>query len=140
MTAPRATSRRTRWSCAWARPRARTSPPSSARTWSRPMNGTAVSPSCAPGSTVKNGGSNGVQPYWRFDTMLSHASQSETVLPGDLLGSGTYFKGCGLDQDRWIKPGDVLELDAGPLGVLKNSIGKPAGSVRLKYGRDGRRV
>ena len=81
--------------------------------------------------------SNGIQPYWNFSVMLSHASQCETMLPGDLLGSGTYFKGCGLDQDRWIKPGDELELDAGPLGVLKNTVGTPAGSIRLKYNRDG---
>jgi len=84
--------------------------------------------------------SNGVQPYWRFETMLSHASQAETLLPGDLLGSGTYFKGCGLDQDRWLKPGDALELDAGPLGTLKNRVGAPADQTRLKYGRDGRRA
>ena len=81
--------------------------------------------------------SNGIQPYWNFSVMLSHASQSETMLPGDLLGSGTYFKGCGLDQDRWIKPGDVIELDAGPLGVLKNTVGTPAGQTYLKYNRDG---
>lgn len=81
--------------------------------------------------------SGGVQPYWSFPVMLSHASQSETLRPGDLLGSGTYFKGCGLDQDRWIQPGDALELDAGPLGTLKNTVGKPAGSIRLKYDRDG---
>lgn len=81
--------------------------------------------------------SGGVQPYWTFPVMLSHASQSETLKPGDLLGSGTYFKGCGLDQDRWIQPGDTLELDAGPLGTLKNTVGKPAGSVHLRYNRDG---
>jgi 2-keto-4-pentenoate hydratase/2-oxohepta-3-ene-1,7-dioic acid hydratase in catechol pathway len=81
--------------------------------------------------------SDGLQPYWNFSVMLSHASQSETLLPGDILGSGTYFKGCGLDQDRWIKPGDAIELDAGPLGVLKNAVGKPAGQTRLKYNRDG---
>lgn len=81
--------------------------------------------------------SGGVQPYWSFPIMLSHASQGETMLPGDILGSGTYFKGCGLDQDRWIKPGDELELDAGPLGVLKNRIGAPKGSIHLKYNRDG---
>ena len=81
--------------------------------------------------------SNGLQPYWSFPIMLSHASQGETLLPGDLLGSGTYFKGCGLDQDRWITPGDELELDAGPLGVLKNTIGAPKGSLHLKYNRDG---
>jgi 2-keto-4-pentenoate hydratase/2-oxohepta-3-ene-1,7-dioic acid hydratase in catechol pathway len=83
--------------------------------------------------------SSGVQPYWSFPVMLSHASQGETVAPGDVLGSGTYFKGCGLDMDRWLKPGDVLELDAGPLGTLKNVVGAPAGQTRLKYGRDGRR-
>lgn len=81
--------------------------------------------------------SNGIQPFWRFTVMLSHASQSETLMPGDLLGSGTYFKGCGLDQDRWLKPGDDLELDAGPLGTLKNKVGAPAGSIHLKYNRDG---
>jgi 2-keto-4-pentenoate hydratase/2-oxohepta-3-ene-1,7-dioic acid hydratase in catechol pathway len=81
--------------------------------------------------------SDGVQPYWNFATMLSHASRNETVLPGDLLGSGTYFEGCGLDQDRWIKPGDVLELDAGPLGTLKNTVAAPASAVHLKYSRDG---
>ncbi len=81
--------------------------------------------------------SNGLQPYWSFATMLSHASQCETLLPGDLLGSGTYFKGCGLDQDRWLKPGDRLELDAGPLGVLASTVGAPRGSLRLKYRQDG---
>lgn len=69
--------------------------------------------------------SKGVQPRWSFARMLSHVSQSETVLPGDLLGSGTFHTGCGLDLDRWVKPGDVLELDAGPLGTLKNVIGAP---------------
>ena len=81
--------------------------------------------------------SKGAQPYWNFPTMLSHASQSETLLPGDLLGSGTYFTGCGLDMDRWIQPGDAIELDAGPLGVLKNTVGKPAGQTHLKYKQTG---
>jgi len=81
--------------------------------------------------------SKGVQPYWNFATMLSHASQGELLAPGELLGSGTYFTGCGLDLARWIKPGDELELDAGPLGILRNCVGKPAGSTFLKYKKDG---
>ncbi len=81
--------------------------------------------------------SKGAQPYWNFATMLSHASQGEDLLPGDLLGSGTYFKGCGLDMGRWIKPGDELELDAGPLGVLRNTVGKPKGSIHLRYKKTG---
>lgn len=95
-----------------------------------------------PPLTVKVNGevwsaSNGLQPYWGFDVMLSHVSQSETVFPGDVLGSGTYFKGCGLDQDRWIKTGDILELEAGPLGTLRNIVGAPKGQVHLRYHRDG---
>ena len=81
--------------------------------------------------------SKGVQPWWSFAVMLSHASQGETLLPGDLLGSGTYHKGCGLDMDRWLKSGDKLELDAGPLGVLRNVIGTPRTQKQLKYRRDG---
>ena len=42
--------------------------------------------------------------YWSFPLMLSHVSQEEWLYPGDLLGSGTYFKGCGLDLDRWSSP------------------------------------
>ncbi len=82
--------------------------------------------------------SRGVQPYWKFATMISHASQGEDLLPGDLLGSGTYFTGCGLDMGRWLKPGDRIELDAGPLGTLKNVVGRPSGTKHLVYGRNGR--
>ena len=81
--------------------------------------------------------SQGAQPYWSFPTMLSHASQSETLLPGDVLGSGTFFTGCGLDLNRWIKPKDRVELDAGPLGILKNIVGAPQGRMHLKYKKEG---
>lgn len=84
--------------------------------------------------------SKGAQPYWNFATMLSHASQGEDLLPGDLLGSGTYFKGCGLDMGRWIRPGDTITLDAGPLGTLINRVGKPNGAVHLKYKKNGERA
>jgi len=63
--------------------------------------------------------------YWGFGLMVSYISQEESIYPGDILGSGTFYKGCGLDLDRWIKPGDVLELEVQSLGVLKNTIGSP---------------
>ena len=71
--------------------------------------------------------------YWSFPTMLSHVSQEETVYPGDILGSGTYAGGCGLDLDRWIKPGDTIEIQADKLGVLKSVVGAPQAAVHLKY-------
>lgn len=81
--------------------------------------------------------SGGAQPYWSFALMLSHASQGETLLAGDVLGSGTYHRGCGLDLDRWVRPGDMIEFDAGPLGVLRNRVGSPRGQKHLKYTRAG---
>lgn len=71
--------------------------------------------------------------YWGFDLMISHVSQEETIYPGDILGSGTFYKGCGLDLDRWIKPGDTIELEVNKLGVLKNKIGRPKNQKELTY-------
>ena len=71
--------------------------------------------------------------YWSFPAMLSHVSQEETVYPGDILGSGTYAGGCGLDLDRWIKPADTIEIKVSKLGALKNVVGAPKGAVHLKH-------
>ena len=73
--------------------------------------------------------------HWGFPVMVSYVSQEETVYPGDVLGSGTFYKGCGLDLDRWVKPGDQLELDVPGLGVLRNTIGTPTKQEQLDYGR-----
>ncbi len=71
--------------------------------------------------------------HWGFPSMISYVSQEETVYPGDVLGSGTYYTGCGLDLERWIKPGDVVELEIPKLGVLRNKIGKPGQYKELNY-------
>jgi 2-keto-4-pentenoate hydratase/2-oxohepta-3-ene-1,7-dioic acid hydratase in catechol pathway len=71
--------------------------------------------------------------YWGFPLLLSHISQCETVYPGDVLGSGAFHKGCGLDLDRWIRPGDVVELEVPILGVLRNRIGAPKEQRELNY-------
>lgn len=63
--------------------------------------------------------------YYSFAEMISFASQSETLFPGDFLGSGTVGKGCGWELDRWIQPGDVIELEVENIGVLRNRIGEP---------------
>jgi len=71
--------------------------------------------------------------HWGFPLMVSYVSQSETIYPGDILGSGTFYKGCGLDLDRWIKPGDVVELEVPKLGTLRNTIGRPQSFRELNY-------
>jgi len=62
--------------------------------------------------------------YYTFAEMISFVSQSETLYPGDFLGSGTVGKGCGWELDRWIQPGDVIELEVEKIGVLRNRIGE----------------
>lgn len=69
--------------------------------------------------------SNAGNPYWNFAQMIAHVSMDETLYPGDVLGSGTVGRGCGLELDRWIQPGDLVELEIARVGVLRNRIGKP---------------
>ena len=56
--------------------------------------------------------------------MLVHLSRDEWVLPGDVMASGTVGTGCGMELDRWIKPGDTVELDIEKIGKLINKVGK----------------
>ena len=46
-------------------------------------------------------------------------------MPGDVLGSGTIGRGCGLELDRWIQPGDIVELEVEGIGVLRNRVVRP---------------
>jgi 2-keto-4-pentenoate hydratase/2-oxohepta-3-ene-1,7-dioic acid hydratase in catechol pathway len=56
-------------------------------------------------------------------------SRSETLYPGEFLGSGTVGNGCGLEQLRYLKPGDVVELEIDGIGVLRTQAGKAPGQV-----------
>jgi 2-keto-4-pentenoate hydratase/2-oxohepta-3-ene-1,7-dioic acid hydratase in catechol pathway len=61
-----------------------------------------------------------------FPEVIAHLSEEQTLLPGDVLGSGTIGRGCGLEIDRWIAPGDVVELEVEGIGVLRNGVGPRA--------------
>jgi 2-keto-4-pentenoate hydratase/2-oxohepta-3-ene-1,7-dioic acid hydratase in catechol pathway len=62
-----------------------------------------------------------------FPEVISHLSQEQPLQPGDVLGSGTVGRGCGLELDRWITGGDVVELEVSGIGVLRNTVGaRPA--------------
>lgn len=60
--------------------------------------------------------------HWSFPQMIEHVSRGETIYPGDLFGSGTVGGGCGLEMDRFLKPGDVVELEIQPIGILRTRI------------------
>jgi 2-keto-4-pentenoate hydratase/2-oxohepta-3-ene-1,7-dioic acid hydratase in catechol pathway len=59
-----------------------------------------------------------------FADMIAYASQAQTLYPGDVLGSGTAAGGSGLELDRWLQPGDVVEMEIQGIGVLRNRIGQ----------------
>ena len=62
------------------------------------------------------------QIHWSFPQMIAHASMDETLYPGDLIGSGTVGSGCGLELDRWLQAGDVVELEVEGIGTLRNRV------------------
>ncbi|HAP41591.1 MAG TPA: 2-hydroxyhepta-2,4-diene-1,7-dioate isomerase [Nitrospira sp.] len=63
--------------------------------------------------------------HWSFPQMIEHVSRDEAIYPGDLLGSGTVGGGCGLERDRYLQPGDVVELEIQPIGILRTTIAAP---------------
>ena len=73
------------------------------------------------GETWAEGGLGSM--LYTFPEVIAHLSQEQPLLPGDLLGSGTVGRGCGLELDRWIEPGDVVELEVQGIGVLRNAVG-----------------
>ncbi|SOE73067.1 Fumarylacetoacetate (FAA) hydrolase family protein [Burkholderia sp. OK233] len=62
---------------------------------------------------------------WQFEDVIAHISRSETLHPGEFLGSGTVGNGCGLEQLRYLKPDDVVELEVEGIGVLRSRIVRP---------------
>jgi 2-keto-4-pentenoate hydratase/2-oxohepta-3-ene-1,7-dioic acid hydratase in catechol pathway len=60
--------------------------------------------------------------YWKWEDMIEYCSQDETLYPGEFFGSGTVGGGCGAELDRWVKPGDTVELEIEGIGILKNEI------------------
>jgi 2-keto-4-pentenoate hydratase/2-oxohepta-3-ene-1,7-dioic acid hydratase in catechol pathway len=62
--------------------------------------------------------------YWTWPQIIEFASMDETLYPGDFLGSGTVEHGCGMELDRWIQPGDIIELEVEGIGILRNRVGE----------------
>jgi 2-keto-4-pentenoate hydratase/2-oxohepta-3-ene-1,7-dioic acid hydratase in catechol pathway len=78
------------------------------------------------GETWSQGSTDGM--YWSFPQLIAYISQSETLFPGDFLGSGACATGCGLELNRWIQPGDLVELEVEGIGILKNRVIRKKGT------------
>ena len=63
--------------------------------------------------------------YHSWEAIVAHAARNTRLLPGDILGSGTVGSGCILEHGdgRWLRPGDVVELEVEGIGVLRNVVG-----------------
>lgn len=68
--------------------------------------------------------------YWSFGEMLAYASRGTTLLPGDVIGSGTCGTGCilelslvhGEEEYPWLHPGDEVTLEVEHLGRLTSRV------------------
>ena len=60
--------------------------------------------------------------HWKFEDLIAHVSRSETIHPGEFFGSGTVGNGCGLEQMKFLKHGDVVELEVEGIGILRNRV------------------
>ena len=64
--------------------------------------------------------------YWTFEEIIAYMSQSETLYPGEFIGSGTCSgaqgRGCGLEMGKFLRAGDLVELEVERIGILRNKI------------------
>ncbi|MFG6685729.1 fumarylacetoacetate hydrolase family protein [Mariniflexile sp. HNIBRBA6329] len=60
---------------------------------------------------------------FNIEESISYISQFMTLLPGDVISTGTPFGvGLGLKPPLYLKPGDVMELGIEGLGVSKQNV------------------
>src|SRR4030095_206185 len=58
-----------------------------------------------------------------FRYLINYLSTFTTLVPGDVIVTGTPARGgARLAAPRYLKPGDVIEVEAEGVGVLKNGV------------------
>jgi len=58
-----------------------------------------------------------------FRYLLHYISSFTTLVPGDIIVTGTPTgAGARFDPPRYLKPGDVVEVEAEGVGVLRNGV------------------
>lgn len=62
-----------------------------------------------------------------FRKIINYVSTFTTLVPGDILITGTPTgAGARFDPPIWLKPGDVVEVEADGIGLLRNTIADEA--------------
>jgi 2-keto-4-pentenoate hydratase/2-oxohepta-3-ene-1,7-dioic acid hydratase in catechol pathway len=58
-----------------------------------------------------------------FDYLINYLSTFATLTPGDVIVTGTPTgAGVRFDPPRWLKPGDVVEIEGARIGTLRNTV------------------
>ena len=58
-----------------------------------------------------------------FDYLISYLSTFASLTPGDLIVTGTPTgAGARFDPPRWLRPGDVVEVEGSGIGTLRNTV------------------
>jgi 2-keto-4-pentenoate hydratase/2-oxohepta-3-ene-1,7-dioic acid hydratase in catechol pathway len=58
-----------------------------------------------------------------FTDLLVYLSTFATLVPGDVIVTGTPTgAGARLDPPQWLEPGDIVEVEAPPIGILRNRV------------------
>ena len=65
--------------------------------------------------------------YHPWNALLAQARRNTILAPGDVIGSGTVGSGCILEHGdgRWLRRGDMVELEIEGIGVLRNTVAEP---------------
>lgn len=68
--------------------------------------------------------------HWTWAQMIELAGRDSVLRPGAVIGSGTVGTGCALElvatghpQARYLRPGDVVDIEVEGIGVLTNTVG-----------------
>jgi 2-keto-4-pentenoate hydratase/2-oxohepta-3-ene-1,7-dioic acid hydratase in catechol pathway len=64
------------------------------------------------------------EPAHDVGEMLAYAAAGERLEAGVVISTGTMPGCCGLELDRWIQPGQTVELEIDRIGTLANRIGE----------------
>ena len=70
----------------------------------------------------ERGRGNSNEMHWKYEDCIAFVSRDETIYPGELFCSGTVGNGSGLETGRYMKPGEVVELEVEKIGVLRNRV------------------
>jgi 2-keto-4-pentenoate hydratase/2-oxohepta-3-ene-1,7-dioic acid hydratase in catechol pathway len=62
-----------------------------------------------------------------FRKIINYISTFTTLIPGDVIITGTPIgAGARFDPPIWLQPGDVVEIEGGGIGILRNTVADEA--------------